>query len=314
MRTSLVKSSDPYNGYLKSKLKINYQLHFLLLPSVVLILMFSYAPILGLIMAFQDFKVSKGFLGSPFVGLKYFDILFSTPDFYQIIRNTFFFASTEIIFLLLFSFIFALLLNEVRATFFKRFVQTFVYLPHFLSWVILSGIFIEILNVDGGLVNQFLVNLFGMKPIFFLGDGNWFRFTIVTTDVWKEFGYSAIVILAAISSIDPSLYEAAEMDGANRWQQTLFVTIPSLIPIMIVVATLKLGSVLDANFDQIFPLYNGLVMEKADIIDTYAYRMGLLNLNFSFTAAVGMFKSVVSFVMIVIGYRLAYKLANYRIF
>lgn len=165
-----------------------------------------------------------------------------------------------------------------------------------------------------GLVNQFLGAVFGLKPIFFLGDGNWFRFIVVVSDVWKEFGFGTIVFLASLAGINPSLYEAAEVDGANRWHQTLFITIPALIPITIVVGTLSLGNILNAGFDQIFNLYNALVFDKGDIIDTFVYRIGIIDGKFGFSTAIGLFKSVVGFVLIVAAYRLAYKLANYRIF
>jgi len=194
----------------------------------------------------------------------------------------------------------------------KRVIQTMVYLPHFVSWVVLGGILIDILSTEG-VVNR-LIRTFGQEPIFFLGNGNWFRFTLIVSDVWKEFGFSAIIFLAALTSINPSLYEAAEIDGASKWKQVLYVTMPSILPIVIVVATLSLGRILDAGFDQILNLYNPLVYNKGDIIDTFVYRVGLTKGEFSFGTAVGLFKSVVGLVFIVISYRMAYKLANYRIF
>lgn len=186
-------------------------------------------------------------------------------------------------------------------------------MPHFLSWVILGGILLDLLSVDGGLVNQFL-GVFNIQPIFFLGDSDWFRVTVIVSDVWKDFGFSAIIFLAALAGINPSLYEAAIVDGANRLQQVLYITLPGLLPITIVVATLALGNILNAGFDQIFNLYNPLVYDKGDIIDTYVYRQGILGQNFSYATAVGVFKSVIAFILIVTGYRLAYKYANYRIF
>lgn len=283
-------------------------------PALVLILIFQYAPLPGLVMAFQEFKPWLGFTNSPWVGLEQFRKMIEFPQARQVILNTFIISSFKIVFNLIVPFVFALLLNEVRVMLFKRVVQTFVYLPHFLSWVILGGVLIDILSTEGGLVNQVITSIFPVEPIFFLGDGDWFRFTVVVSDIWKDFGFSAIVFLAAISGIDPSLYEASVIDGANRFQQMLYITIPGMIPIAIVVGTLSLGNILNAGFDQIFNLYNPLVYHKGDIIDTYVYRIGLISGDYSFGTAVGMFKSVISFILIVIAYRLAYKYANYRIF
>jgi len=293
--------------------KQTWQLHIMLVPGIVLALIFLYLPMLGLVIAFQDFKPWLGFFNSPWVGLDHFRLMLSREDSLQVIRNTFIIASLKIVFGLLVPFLFSLLLNELRHMFFKRLVQTLVYLPHFMSWVILGGILINLLG-NSGPVNQLLSSLFGIDPIPFLADGDWFRFTVIVSDIWKEFGFGTILFLAALTAVNPSLYEAAEMDGASRWQQTLNVTIPAVIPIVVVLGTLSLGSILNAGFDQIFNLYNGLVYDKGDIIDTFAYRVGLLKTQFSFGAAVGMFKAVISLILIVTAYRMAYKFANYRIF
>ncbi|MEK4509654.1 ABC transporter permease [Paenibacillus sp. FSL K6-2524] len=299
------------------KRKRNYKqpwiLHFMVLPAAILVFIFSYIPMTGVIMAFQDYKPALGMTGSPWVGLKHFRYMLENDYFIQITWNTLFFACTKIIMNLIIPFIFALLLNEVRIMGLKRSIQTLVYLPHFLSWVTLSGILIDML-AQTGLVNQFISGVFGIKPIFFLGDGNWFRFTIIVSDVWKEFGFNTIIFLAALSGINPALYEAAEVDGGGRFKQTMYITIPSLVPIAIVIATLALGNVLNANFDQIFNLYSPLIYQQGDIIDTFVYREGLLSGQFSFATAVNLFKSMISLILIVISYRLAYKFAGYRIF
>lgn len=297
----------------RSKWQRALVLDAMLLPAVILTLIFAYIPMFGLVIAFQDFKPWLGFSQSNWIGLEHFRYLFSTPEYVQVIWNTVIIAGMKMVSGLIAPFTFALLLNEVRKAAFKRTVQTLVYLPHFLSWVILGGILLDMLSSEG-LVNQFLGAVFGLKPIFFLGDGNWFRFIVVVSDVWKEFGFGTIVFLASLAGINPSLYEAAEVDGANRWHQTLFITIPALIPITIVVGTLSLGNILNAGFDQIFNLYNALVFDKGDIIDTFVYRIGIIDGKFGFSTAIGLFKSVVGFVLIVAAYRLAYKLANYRIF
>ncbi|MCP1133766.1 ABC transporter permease subunit [Paenibacillus polysaccharolyticus] len=285
----------------------------MLLPAVILTFIFAYIPMGGLVIAFQDYKPWLGFAKSSWIGLEHFQFLFSMPENVQVIWNTLIIAGMKLIGGLIAPLVFALLLNEVRKETFKKSIQTFVYLPHFLSWVILGGILLDMLATKG-MINQFLGAVFGLEPIFFLGEGTWFRIVVVTSDIWKEFGFGAIIFLASLAGINPALYEAAEVDGASRWQQTWSITIPALIPIMIVVGTLSLGNILNGGFDQIFNLYNPLVYDKGDIIDTFVYRVGLIDGKFGFSAAVGLFKSVVGFVLIVFAYRAAYKFANYRIF
>ncbi|WP_217558960.1 sugar ABC transporter permease [Paenibacillus sp. GbtcB18] len=302
------RRTDAKKGY-----KQPWILHFMVLPAAVLVLIFSYIPMSGIVMAFQDYKPALGISGSPWVGLKHFRYMWENDYFLKITWNTLFFACSKMVMNLIIPFFFALLLNEVRKMALKRTIQTLVYLPHFLSWVTLSGILIDML-AQTGLINQLLVSVFGIKPIFFLGDGNWFRFTIIFSDVWKEFGFNTIIFLAALSGINPSLYEAAEVDGAGRWKQTCYITIPALIPITIVIATLALGNVLNANFDQVFNLYSPLIYQQGDIIDTFVYREGLLSGQFSFATAVSLFKSFISLILIAISYRLAYRFAGYRIF
>jgi putative aldouronate transport system permease protein len=298
----------------KWNLARNWPLHVMVLPAFLVVIIFQYGPLPGLVMAFQQFKPWLGFTDSPFVGLEQFAKMWEFPQSRQVILNTFIIASLKVVFQLIVPFLFALLLNEIRVIGYKRTIQTMVYLPHFLSWVILGGILIDMLSTDGGMINRMLVSMFGIEPIFFLGNGDWFRFTVVVSDVWKDFGFATIIFLAALAGIDPSLYEAAVIDGADRFKQTLYITVPGLIPIAIVVGTLSLGSILNAGFDQIFNLYNPLVYGKGDIIDTYVYRTGLLSGDYSFGTAVGMFKSIVSFILIMIAYRMAYVFANYRIF
>lgn len=286
----------------------------MLLPAVIMAVLFHYLPMLGAVIAFQEYKPYLGFTGSEWVGLKHFKAMFERVDSIQVIWNTLLIASLKIGFMVAVPVAFALLLNEVRKMVFKRIVQTFVYLPHFLSWVILSAILVDLLSPEGGLVNRVLQNWFGLEPVFFLGNGDWFRFTLVTSEVWKEFGFSTIIYLASLASINPELYEAAEVDGASRWKQTMHITLPGLVPIMTVCATLSLSSILSAGFDQVYNLYNPLVYDKGDIIDTYVYRVGILSQKLSFATAIGLFKSVVSCILILAVYRVALKVANYRIF
>lgn len=294
-------------------LRRTWPFHLMVLPAFAFLIVFNYVPMAGIVMAFMDYKPWLGFAKSSWIGLDHFRALFEREDSIQVIWNTFIIAVLKIIFNLIVPFTFAILLNEVRKRFLNRMIQTFVYLPHFLSWVILGGILLNFLSTDGGFVNRMLGHV-GLGPVFFLGEGDWFRFTVVASEVWKEFGYSTIVFLAALAGINPSLYEAAEVDGASRWKQTRYITIPSLMPIAIVVGTLALGNILNAGFDQIFNLYNPLVYDKGDIIDTFVYRTAIVEGNFGFATAVGLFKSVISMILIIISYRLAYRWANYRVF
>jgi putative aldouronate transport system permease protein len=301
------------NQWLRA-MKKTWPLHVMIFPALAIAVLFHYIPILGLVMAFQDYKPWLGFLHSDWVGLRHFHDLFMFDESVQVIWNTLIISVLKIVFGLFVPIVIALLLNEVRKTGIKRSIQTLVYLPHFLSWVILGGILIDLLSIKGGLINRMLEGWFGIGPIFFLGDGDWFRFVVVVSDIWKEFGFGMIVYLAAITGVNPSLYEAAEVDGASRLQQTWNVTLPAMMPIIVVVSTLQLGNVLNAGFDQIFNLYNPLVYSKGDVIDTFVYRSAMLKGDFSFATAVGLFKSVISFILVILSYRMAYKFANYRIF
>ncbi|AIQ37585.1 protein lplB [Paenibacillus sp. FSL R5-0345] len=285
----------------------------MLVPGIVLVLIFSYIPMAGITMAFQKYVPNKGLFGSPFIGLKNFQLLMDYPDIGRIFFNTVYIAVMKIVAGMVVPVTIAILLNELRKEWVKRTFQTLVYLPHFLSWVLLSGILIDVLSPSSGILNQVL-GLFGIDPVFFLGDNKWFPYVMVISDVWKEFGFGTIVYLAALTGINPSLYEAAEIDGAGRFKQTLHVTLPGMLPIIVLMFTLSIGNVLNAGFDQIFNLYSPPVYESADIIDTFVYRMGIEQAQFGFATAVGLLKSVISFVFVSMSYILAYRVANYRIF
>lgn len=300
--------------YTVAVFKREFPLHVMLLPGLILVLIFSYTPMAGLIMAFQDFIPSKGMFGDQeWVGFDNFQYVFSLPGFTQALQNTIVIAFWKIVLGLLVPIVFALLLNEVRAMAFKRTVQTIVYLPYFLSWVVLGGIFLDILSPSSGIVNQ-IIKAFGGEGIFFLGDNRYFQGTLIVTDVWKNFGYGAIVYLASILTIDMELYEAAQIDGANRWQQTWHITLPGMRMIIVLMLVLSLGNVLNAGFDQVFNLYSKAVYESGDILDTFVYRLGLIDAQYGPATAVGLFKSVVSTLFISVSYFLAYKFADYRIF
>lgn len=293
--------------------KTYMQYHLMMLPAVLFLLVFSYLPMAGIVMAFQKFVPAKGLFGSKWVGLANFEFIFSIPDFWQVTRNTVTIAVSKIILSLFFPVCVALLLNEVRSSRFKRAVQTIIYIPHFISWVILGSVFTNLLSSEG-LVNQLLKHLGVSESIMFLGSNRCFQPILVITDTWKGFGYGTIVYLAALTGIDPQLYESAVVDGANRLQQLRHVTLPGIRSTVVLMATLSLANVLNAGFDQVFNLYNPLVYETGDIIDTYVYRMGLINRQFSLASAVGLVKSAVSFVLIVISYALANRFGDYRIF
>lgn len=288
-------------------------LHFMILPGLALVLLFSYVPMGGLVMAFQDFIPSKGLFGDQkWCGLENFRFVFSLPGFNRALQNTIIIAFWKIVLGLLVPIVFALLLNEIRSVRVSKFVQTICYLPYFMSWVILGGILVDVLST-GGIVNQAL-NSLGLDSIFFLGDNRYFRTTAIWSDIWKNFGYGAIVYLAAILGIDTELYEAARIDGAGRWQQTWHVTLPGMRMSIVLMLVMSLGNVLNAGFDQIFNLYSPAVYESGDIIDTFVYRMGVIDAQYGPATAVGMFKSVVSTIFISVSYLLAYKFADYRIF
>lgn len=294
-------------------LKKDLSLHIMLLPSVVILLIFSYLPMTGIVIAFQHYQPYFGILKSKFYGLGNFKNLFTTPGFGQALFNTVFIALMKIIAGIVVPVSFALLLNEVRVASFKKTVQTIVYLPYFVSWVLMAGIIIDILSPTSGIVNQFL-KLVGIKPILFLGENAWFPYVLVLTNIWKEFGWGTIIYMAALAGIDPTLYEAAIIDGAGRWKQAMHITLPGIVSTIILLSTLSLGNILNAGFDQIYNLMSPITMQSGDIIDTMVYRLGIQNAQFSLATAAGLFKSVISCVFIIASYRLAYRFSGYKIF
>ena len=289
-----------------------WPLHLMLVPSIIVVIIYAYLPMFGLVMVFQNFSPFLSFEGSPWIGWANFNYLFSLPNTVQLFRNTIEIAVAKIVAGQIAPLVLALLLNEVGSRKFSRVSQTIYFLPYFLSWVILGGVFRELFSLNGA-VNS-LIYAMGGEKIFFLGDGFWFRFILIVTDVWKGMGYNMIIYLAAITNIDPELYEAAVMDGCNRIQQCWHVTLPGLRSIIVLLGTLAIGNVLNAGFDQIFNMYNTLVYQSADIVDTYVYRLGLLNRQYSVSAALGVFKSFISLFFVGIAYFSAYKLSGYRIF
>lgn len=289
-------------------------LHLMLLPAVAALMIFQYIPMAGIVIAFEKFIPAKGLFGNQqWIGLKNFEYVFKLPSFGGVLWNTLYISVMKIVFGLFVPIVISIMLNEVRRKPLKTCIQTAIYLPHFLSWVVLGGIFIDILSPSDGLINRLIMSC-GGTPIFFLGDNKWFPTTLIITETWKEFGYGTIVYLAAITGIDPSLYEAAQIDGANRWKQTLHVTLPGMRMVIVLLLVLNLGNLLNAGFDQVFNMYSPPVYESGDIIDTFVYRIGLLDAQFGVATAVGLFKSIVSFTLISVSYYCAYRFADYRIF
>jgi putative aldouronate transport system permease protein len=297
------------NGAVKRQLP----LYLMLVPGALLVLVYQYGPMVGIVIAFQKYKPTKGFFNSPFVGLDNFHYIFTLPDFYQILWNTIIIAVMKIVTGLVVPIVFALLLNEIGKELWKRVVQTVIYLPHFLSWVLLAGIMVDILSPSTGIVNA-AIKALGFQPVFFLGSNDWFRYVLVISDIWKDFGFGTIVYLAAIVGINPALYEAAIIDGATRWKQTWHITLPGMAPIIVLMTVLSLGQILNAGFDQIFNLYSPIVYETGDIIDTRVYRLAFDEGQYSVATTVGLFKSTISLLFISGSYYLAYRFANYRIF
>lgn len=285
----------------------------MMVPGIALLLIFSYIPMVGIVIAFQDYLPGKGFFGSDWVGLNNFKYLFNLPDVGNVVRNTLFISLTKIVLTTLASIVVALMINEVRRKAFARISQTVLLFPYFLSWVILGGIFIDVFSTSGG-INQIITSVTGGEPVYFLGDKFYFLLIIILTHVWKEMGYSMIIYLAAMTSIDPQMYESAVIDGAGRWKQTLYITLPSIAPMIVLTLTLSMGNILSAGFDQIFVMYNTLVYDVADIVDTYVYRLGFQSAQYSLATAVGLMKSGVSMILIVTSYWAAGKFAGYRVF
>ncbi|MDR1174440.1 MAG: ABC transporter permease subunit [Treponema sp.] len=294
-----------------SAFKREWSYHLLLLPCVIVVFIFSYIPVYGVVIAFQKFNVVRGF-SSPWAGLYNFRQIFSQFHFVETVWNTLYIAVMKIIGGIIIPVSFALLLNEISFLRFKRIFQTLIYLPHFLSWVIMAGILIDILSLDG-IVNR-AIQAIGFEPVQFLSKPTIFPWTMVVTDIWKNFGFGTVVYLAALTGIDPGLYEASLVDGANRWKQTIYITLPMITPTIVLMSVLSLGSVLNAGFDQIYNLYSPAVYSTGDIIDTFVYRMGIQQAQYSIGAAVGLFKSAVSAILIITSQVMADKLAGYRVF
>ena len=282
--------------------------HGMIMPGMIFVLLFNFVPMFGIVMAFQDYKPAKGFFGSAFVGMKHFKYLFEIPDGFQIFRNTLVIALGKIVLGTIMAIIFSILLNEIRVKWMKKSIQTIVYLPHFLSWVVLAAAIKSLFGLDG------FVNAILGTNLNFMGSNTLFQPLLIGTDVWKEFGYNSVVFLAALTSIDPGLYEAAEIDGANWWQRVLHVTLPGMQSVIFLMTAMAMGNILNAGFDQVYNLYSASVYETGDIIDTYVYRVGLNSMQYSFGTAIGLMKSVIAFILMMSANALAKKFTDSKIF
>lgn len=269
----------------------------LFLFAFIFFVIFKYGPLYGVIIAFKDFRVVDGIWGSPWVGFQHFQELFHSSDFYRLLKNTLLLNMYQLIFAFPAPIILAILLNEVRSRGFQRFIQTTMYLPHFVSWVIMSGLLIYFLSPTTGVVAQ-IVGWFGMEPVFFMGKKEYFRSIIVGSSILKDLGWGSIIYFAALSGINPEIQESAIIDGANRWQRIIRINIPSIMPTISIMFILSLGGFLSANFEQIINLLNPVTFETGDVIDTYVYRVGLQQFQYSYTAAIGLFKSFVGLLLI----------------
>jgi putative aldouronate transport system permease protein len=283
-------------GLIRDVIRDKY-LYLMILPGVLYFLVFKYVPMYGLIMAFQDYKPHLGFGDSPWIGLKHFERFFTEPQFWMLLRNTALLAIYNLVFFFPLPIVLALMLNELRHEGYKRFVQTLVYIPHFVSWVVVVGIFYLLFTTEGGLFNELLFWLTGTK-IAFLLEPEWFRTMIITQSIWKEVGWGTIIFLAALSGVDLQLYEAARMDGANRWRQLWHITLPAIRSTIVILLILRLGNFLDTGFEHIYLMLTSTNREVGDVFDTYVYVKGLTQAQYSYSAAVGMFKSIIGLILV----------------
>jgi putative aldouronate transport system permease protein len=287
------------------------QLLIMLIPGIIYYIVFHYFPIYGIIISFKDFNFVKGIWGSDWAGLKHFNFLFNSASFISVFKNTLILGLLKLIIGFPMPIIFALLLNEIRYSKLKKLVQTTSYLPHFLSWVILGGMFFTVFSVNGPI--NAVIKLVTGDHISFLTDPSWFRALLVSTDVWKSVGWGSIIYLAAMSGISTEIYEAAMIDGANRYQKMMKITIPSLAPVITIMLILSAGQIIKDDFDQIFNLYNPAVYKTADVISTYVYRQGLEQLNYSYAAAADLFKNVIALLLVYLTNLLSKKINDYGI-
>ncbi|MBD7969591.1 ABC transporter permease [Paenibacillus gallinarum] len=302
---------DRKRTIIKRDLIRNRYIYLMLIPVIVYYGIFHYGPMYGLLIAFKDFGIAVGVWDSPWVGFTHFQNFFENPYFWRLLRNTLMISFYELMFAFPAPIILALLLNEIRLILFKRIIQTISYLPHFISIVVVAGMLVDFVARDG-LINNIL-GFLGIEPIAFLQDPGWFRSIYVSSGIWQGIGWGSIIYLAAMSSIDPTLYDAARIDGAGRWKQTLHITIPGIMPTIVILLILNIGSILAVGSEKIILLYNPLTYETADVISTYVYRKGILGADFGYSAAVGLFNSVISFILLVVANTISKRVSEHRL-
>lgn len=289
-------------------LKKHRALYLLMLPGILYYIIFKYVPMYGVIIAFQDYSIGRGVLDSKFVGFKHFiEFFYVNPDSWKLIRNTVMLNVYDLLFHFPAPIILAILFHELKNKMFKRIAQSISYMPHFLSTVVIAGILVTFLSPQTGIINFLLVKVFGMEPILFLGLPEWFRAIYVSSEIWQKIGWGTILYLAAIAGIDPTLYEAAKMDGANRYHQMRHITFIGMVPVMIILFVLTLGHFMETGFQKILLLYNSMNYETSDVINTFVYRRGILDADFSFATAVGLFQSVIGLILVIGANRIARK-------
>ena len=283
----------------------------MLVPVLVWYGVFQYGPLYGIQLAFKDYRLISGISGSPWIGLEHFRYMFTaSPDFLRILRNTIVISFLDLAFGFPAPILIALVFNEIRYRRFVRLSQLILYLPHFFSWVITASLLIEFLSPVRGPIN-YIIRSLGFEAVFFMGDPRVFRFTVIASRIWKDVGWGSIIYLASISSINPEIYEAAIVDGAGRWRQVINITIPSILPVIVIMLILRLRFIMDAGFDQILNMYNFAVMEVGDIIDTYVFRVGIGQIQYDFTTAVTLFKNLIALILVLFADRFA-KLVGQR--
>lgn len=326
MKNVIINAASPNNGQkmslsrakrpladLLTYLIRNKYLYILLTPGIIFILIFNYIPMYGVIIAFKNFSFTKGILGSPWNDFQNFKTLFGSQDFYRVLFNSLYLSLLRIVINFPIPILLALMLNEVSHNSFKRITQTVMYLPHFISWVVIGGISIIFLSMDGGLVNE-VIKKIGLEPIPFLSSTKWFGPLVVLTNVWKEAGWSTIIYLAALAGISPEYYEAATVDGCSRFQKIIHITIPGIKSTIVVLLVLAVGKSMNNGFEHIFILQNSLNLSVSEVFETYTYRVGLTQAQYSFAAAVGLFQSVVGVILVTASNRAAKALGQEAIY
>ncbi|TBL70277.1 ABC transporter permease [Paenibacillus thalictri] len=290
------------------QMKVYWPLYAMAIPGLIFLVIFKYIPLLGAVIAFKDYSVFKGFIDSPWVGFKHFEKLIHYPDFVRVFGNTLMLGFLKIVLVFPIPILLALMMNEIRKSALKKGIQTALYIPHFLSWVIVSGIVFDIFSLSG--LFNVILGWFGSDPILAMQDSAYFRPVYVLTSIWRDAGWGTVVYMAAISTIDPQLYESAMMDGASRFRQIRHITFPLLLPTVLVLFLLEIGNFLDLGFDQVFNLLTPMTYSVGDILDTYVFRTGIQQAQYSFATAVGLFQSVIGFILVFVFNRLSKKVSD----